>query len=273
MGKREYDERVDGVGQLNKNTSYFRIGLYKYSREYGHENFCDVHMTWPTPSRRYPNLESRDGKKLTTLPATTLPANHKAWFSGPNDSILKINRLERTRREMEEYDRHRDVVHDLDITEGGQAYVVPVGNWPQTKQAVIVDSKKVHVWLFGPLLLDNQPYGSLFFELSGPFRRDMVFRPLLLRASRYHEGKKAFIAPFKADPADAGLTSEQSEERYLREGGSSADYWNNLVVDTYNHRVKGTNPVHLSPDAKRWEWTVESYARNVTGLKAMRRSG
>lgn len=263
----EYDERKYAESR-NKDTSYFRIGLYKYSRQYGHENFCDVHLTWPSPHRHNQNLESRDGRTLKTI-----PANWKAWYSGPNDSVLQIQRLGRSRREMEEYDFHHDVGRDLDIGEGGQGLVVSVGNWPQTKPKAFVYTNKVHVWLFGPLLLDDRPYGSLFFELTGPFVRDMRFRPLMLKGSRYHEGLKDFIPRYTVSPADAALTYEQAMERQQRGVFPSSDYYEDLVVRTYDDRVKGTYPATLSDATTRWEWTVESYTRNVTSYKAMRKSG
>ena len=50
-----------------------------------------------------------------------------------------------------------------------------LADWPQTKPKPFVYTNKVHVWLFGPLLLNVRPYGSLVFELTGPFVRDMVF--------------------------------------------------------------------------------------------------
>ena len=60
-------------------------------------------------------------------------------------------------------------------------------------------------------------------------------------------------------------------ERQQRGVFLSSDYYEDLVVWTYDDRVKGNYPAHLSDSAKRWEWTVESYARNVTPFKAMRK--
>lgn len=262
-----YDERFFSESR-HKDQSYCRIGLYRYSRQDGHENVCDVHITWPAPGRHNQALESRDRKTLTTIPHLG-----KVWFSGPNDTVRQIRRVERSRREIEEYDWHRDVSPELDVAEGGQGLVVSVGNWPQTLPKPYTYTPKVHVWLFGPLLLDNWHFGSLFFELTGPFRRDMVFRPFVLHGSTYSDGLAGFVHKYRQDPSLDKLTYEQAMD--LRDQGKlpGSDYWERLVVDSYASRVKGVVPVPLAAPALRWEWTVEAYARNLTQLQAMKSSG
>lgn len=263
----KYDERNFGE-KLNNNTSYFRIGIYKKSRQFGHENICDVHFTWPAPYRRNENLESRNGKKLLTIPPTW-----KVWYSGPNDTIRQIPRPERIRDEIWNYDLNGVVPTNRDIGQGGQGMVISVGNWPQTKPHGWINTNKVHVWLFGPLLVENRPYGSLLFELTGPFVRDMVFRPLRLLGSHYSGSHSAMIPPYRNPPSWDGLTYEQMMERQQRGEFPPSDYWENLVVETYNARVNAAFSVPLSDSATQWEWTVEGYSRNTTSYKAYRISG
>jgi len=243
--KREYQEhRV--AESLNKEWGYVRIGLYVLSRKFGHENISDIHLIFPRDPK-YPghNKDPRSVKSLGMLA--------RAYFTGPNSSIYDLQSPKRSLREMRNYEDYREVDSDREMEQGGQALVFEAGNYPHTRPKAFVPSNKFHVWILGPLLLNDRPYGSLLLELTGPLRRDRVFRKIVLHSSTYSEGAANFIP---------GYTTRAPDMQ-----------WEDYVVETYTRRLQGVTPVSLPPGALRWEWTVETVSANVTAARAIKMSG
>jgi hypothetical protein len=231
----------------NKEWGYLRIGVYVFTRTFGHENICDIHVQFPR-SPKYPGLNTnpRSVKALGML--------GRAYFSGPNSSIYDIQNPMRSLRESRNYEEFKDVDADRDLEHGGNAIILEAGNYPHTKPGKgYTNTSKFHIWILGPLLLLDRPYGSLFFELQGPFRRDRAFRPFVLRSSSYSEGELNFLPNHSTIPPDM-----QRDD---------------FVVEAYNGRLKAAPPVSLPPGALRWEWTVEAVAANLTGAQTVRMSG
>ena len=139
-----------------------RLGLFVTTKEYGLENFADVHISL----------------------STTVTNTVKAWYSGPTDSIRQISNLTRSRREREEYQDMRSVSAGLDIANGGEALVSGGG-------ATALD-----LWLFGPLVvLDRFQVGTLLLKLTGNFKPGRGRQPLQARWSTYADGLADFPIP------------------------------------------------------------------------------
>jgi hypothetical protein len=113
--------------------AYLRIGLYYEMRTGGRTNFCDVHFGW-TPTNGI----------------------HNGAYSGPNDSVNHITRYERSQDAVNRYQANRDIHSDLALSAGGRAKLV----YSHKRKAP-------DVWLFGPVLHEGVPYGSLVAELEG----------------------------------------------------------------------------------------------------------
>jgi hypothetical protein len=238
-----FDDRYT-CEKRNKEKSYERIGLYVHTPADGYENFCDVHVTW--------NMQDPNPKKMT-MPFT----GYKAWYSGPMESVSQIKTLERSQLDKDEYARYKNVSPDLDIDAGGHALVVEayktgpgspkLQHFSDFKLKPLVQKEPAYIWLFGPLLLNNDAYGSLYVELTGSFQAGKGFQPLKIHGSSYADG----IANFY--PAYAG----------------QADY-TDFVRQTYEQRVQATHPARLPTNGK-WLWKIESFARNKTGCQVIRK--
>jgi hypothetical protein len=113
--------------------AYIRIGLYFVTKKGERQNFCDIHLGG------IPKEVTQNG-----------------IFSGPKDSTKDITRLGRSQAAQKRYFLEGKVNSDLDLSAGGQA-----------KPFVNKDTKTLDVWLFGPLLLEGVPYGSLVARLEG----------------------------------------------------------------------------------------------------------
>lgn len=230
----------------NKEWGYLRIGLNVFTSKFGHENISDVHFVFPR-SPKYPghNTNPRSVKALGILT--------KAYFTGPNTSIYDLQSPTRSLREQRNFADFRDVEPGREMEEGGNAIVFEAGNYPHTKPHAYTPTGKFHVWLFGPLTLNNGAYGSLFFELNGPFQRNGLYRPLVLQSSSYSEGWSKFIPDYVTRAPDMS--------------------WEDYVVEAYNKRLQSVTPVPLPTGAMRWEWNVEVVGANMTAAKAIKMSG
>jgi hypothetical protein len=113
--------------------AYIRIGLYYVKRTGQRTNFCDIHFGW-TPTNGIRN----------------------GAYSGPKDSVNDITRYERSQSAVARYQDKREVQSDLALTAGGRTTLV----YSHRRKAP-------DVWLFGPLVHEGVPCGSLVAELEG----------------------------------------------------------------------------------------------------------
>jgi len=146
-------------------SAYIRIGLYYVTKKGERQNFCDIH--------------------LGGLPSEiTL----RGIFSGPKDSANTITRLTRSQAAQKRYFLEGTVNPDLDISAGGQA-----------KSFVNKETNTLDVWLFGPVLLEGVPYGSLVARLDG-----FVF------PKATHQNKLDYTQP------DAVLDKQRTDPKFQR---------------------------------------------------------
>src|SRR5262249_52325583 len=95
-------------------------------------NFCDIHLGW--------------------VPGQAIDMG---VFSGPKDATNDITRHARSAEAAKRFRVEQKVNSDLALTNGG------IAKFLHSKKRDSMD-----VWLFGPLLFDNLPYGSLVAELK-----------------------------------------------------------------------------------------------------------
>jgi hypothetical protein len=114
--------------------AYIRIGLYYVMCTGQQTNFCDIHFGW--------------------LPGEAIDLGA---YSGPKEAVNEITRYDRSRDAVARYrDNPWNVHSDLELSAGGRA-----------KMVYSRKRKTPDVWLFGPLLSEGVPYGSLVAELDG----------------------------------------------------------------------------------------------------------
>jgi hypothetical protein len=224
-------DRATGVTRerLQKINSYERIGLSLNTPESGHDNFADVHLRWET------QLTNRKGETVYNQPTFI-----GAWYSGPLESVAQIKVMRRSRLDVDEYARFRSVSPDLDIMSGGNAMVMENRNFLGLEVKKWFTEQAVHVWLFGPLSLENYPYGSLFLTLKGHFKPGRGFQKMEVRGSPFCEGIENFPRPHDGYATAAAM------------------------VEAYAHQVDATFPIPLPPKARGWEWKIEAYRRRLS---------
>lgn len=125
----------DGVDNKYEWFAYTRIGLYYVTRSGKHINICDVHLGGLGP-------ESMQG----------------GYYTGPTDSVDRIKTMNRDEDDVYDYEHFRikSYPDNLGLAGGGLVHALR----HKTR-------KTFHLWLYGPILFNTVPYGSLVAELHG----------------------------------------------------------------------------------------------------------
>ena len=122
--------------------AYTRIGLYYTTRSGKRINICDVHLGGLGP-------ESMSG----------------GFYTGPKNSPDQIKTFKRSEQEVfwgDHWDDGSDP-DNLGLSGGGLAHALSPKN-----------SNKLHLWLYGPIMLNRVPYGSLvavLYDMEFPKRK------------------------------------------------------------------------------------------------------
>lgn len=125
----------DGADNKYEWYAYTRIGLYYVTRSARHINICDIHLGGLGP-------ESMGG----------------GFYTGPTDCVDQIETLTRTEQDVHWGDHFETNSYpdNLGLAGGGLVHALS----HKTR-------KTFHIWLYGPLLFNKIPYGSLVAELHG----------------------------------------------------------------------------------------------------------
>ena len=238
--------------------AYVRIGIYFVLKNSQRYNLCDVH------------IGEVPGELFT-----------KGIYSGPKDSVRDIRRLGRTAQEIQKYDD--DFIHTppgqvgvgvssfLDVREGGVAQ-------PVFRRG----TKKLDIWLFGPVQFSGQPYGSLVVELDGfemPTHKTEL-HPIDKKTGKPREPGDPQRSRFKIKfPKSYGFKyfpakiwgSSYSDGRNPRPMNMSITPLH--LLDVLDGARPECWPAVLHPNVARVEWKVEEFAGELTECELYDRKG
>lgn len=254
--------------------AYIRIGLYFVMRTGQRTNFCDVHLPF--------------------LPTEPLDLG---YFSGPTDAMNDITRLARSQEASKRFRVEHKVNSDLTLTNGGVAKLV------HSKKRNSMD-----VWLFGPLLFSDLPYGALVAELkeltlgrSGhkftpvdpatgqerdasdpkgqrylinfPKNYGLHYHPCHLLGSKYADGLHPSAPGRDYIIQDGGSTVHWEDghgpgEKDYVPPGPAPD-----LIDALRTARQDLSAAVLPRDAVRVEWKIEDFAGDQTVCQIYQRSG
>ncbi len=256
--------------------AYIRFGLYFVMRDSSRKNFCDVHLGW--------------------LPTEKID---RGIYSGPKDKVNEITRYNRSDEAVTRYENKQQVHSDLDITAGGAAKIV-----------YSKDHKATDIWLFGPLLLNKVPFGSLVAELEGfvtpktqyketpidektgakrksgdpkarrylaIFPRDygQRYHPCKLWGSSYAEGMQPRAPRDENIDWDhaTGTEFHWKDNRAPGEPGHTPPPRAPDLVDALTKARASLQAVSLPDGATRVEWKIEDYSSELTECQLYDRGG
>ncbi|MCP5159240.1 MAG: hypothetical protein H6975_07425 [Gammaproteobacteria bacterium] len=230
--------------------AYMRIGLYYFTRHGESINFCDIHLGGVPPE-----LISKSGV-----------------YSGPKDSPNQIKRFERKQSEKDRY-IYQNIVHsDLELTTGGVA------------QPIVINKAKkmMDIWLFGPLLFEGAPYGSLIVELTGldlPESRhrfspvdEKTGKPRKTTDPKYNRFEVIFPKSYGSRYRPCTLWgSSYSDGRYPTQPKMSEEPL--FLMDALEYARLLKHHVVLPKNVTKVMWRIEDFAGELTVCQLMERKG
>lgn len=174
---------------------------------------------------------------------------HNIVYTGPGKKSAAAARHRRTALDGEIFDLKHTVIDDNDIANGGFA-------------AMIHSRKRQSwdVWLFGPLLFLDKPFGSLVFELAHYSGRTVFAKTL-----KNHDVK--WWAKFGTVPAGFNRCKVLQTSYFPQPGEIGNDMEALRAV-----RASGLAPVPLHPYV-RAEWTVLSRTIGQTDCQVYEQEG
>ncbi len=246
----------DGVDNKYEWCAYVRIGLYYVTRKDRYINIGDVHLGGLGP-------ESMQG----------------GYYTGPTDTVDQIKTLKRTEDEVFWGDHFStgEYPDNLGFSGGGRVHTV------RHKK-----HKTFHLWLYGPILFNKVPFGSLIAELHGlEMPKGAPYKPIPLDETGEKIKTDFHEADSEYNPYRIIFPKGYRSPGYKKCTLWGADFslgrhakifksWSGPNDDLLKELGAGWKKKSFAPlpqQVTRMAWKIEDYASGVTLAQLYKRGG
>jgi hypothetical protein len=219
--------------------SFERVGLYFTGEKGAGINFCDLHF-FNSPGDRY----YRD-----------------SYYTGPTSTIQQaLGNFVRSKKQVDAYYKTETVAKELDIARGGKALLT------YSKASNLFE-----VWLIGPLLFGDKPFGSLSVELRGwtgpSYRVEHDPKSGIKGRIAYARFPSGYVG--RSRPAKLwGSAITPPDEKY-----TDINYYNAKLIEHLKAMKKYSWEAELPKGVKGVYWKVEAASGRKTDCYVLEQHG